>query len=353
MTRKVFIVVCQLFFVCAALAADPPGAAELSDQLRTTLEEQFRANTGIGFASFDCDLPQDEMPGPELTCQAVDEDGDRFSYRIVADPEGGSPSVTTSQPVSQLLASGREKIERPCLAFLDAFERGAWSDAYQEFSTELKAGLSLADMETTLEPMREAFGDLRAVKAETYASPSPGLHQLEYSLEAGHGDGVARFQLQFIDDEHARIAAFLVTARPGSALQGRLLSATGRETLAPLLGQPVDRVEGPLADLERIGDAIEGQAVLRDGAAIPIRVEQHGTAHDLDGNDYRFQILDVPWLIRRYLVSTGAAPRRVDCPVRTAPDGGRVDCVATLEDDSERAIAIVRQGGDHRLLPAE
>lgn len=345
--------VCLFAIAAGALAAEPANDEDLTRQLRTVLEEQFRASAGLGFTSFDCELKHDSPPGREFTCRATDEEGDRFFYRITADPEGGAPSVSMSQPVGQLNAEGREKLERPGLAFIDAFERAAWRAAHQQLSAGLGADLSLENMAAMLGPLRDTLGGLETVTAETYASPSPGFHEIEYSLAAKGGDAVARFRLQFIDDEHARITAFLVTARPGSALQARLLSTMGREALAPLLGQPVDRIEGPLSDLERIGDVIEAQAVLEGGVMIPVRVAQHGTAHDLDGNDYRFQVLDVPWLIRRYLVSTGAAPNRVDCPDRTAPDGGRVDCVATLEDGSRREIGVVRQGGDHRLVPPE
>lgn len=353
MNRNILLQACLIAIAGAASAAETPRASELTDTLRDSLETQFRAGTGLGFASFECDLLPDSPPGQELTCQAVDEEGDRFSYRITSNPDGGSPLVSTSQPVAQLDAAGRAQIERPCLVFLDAFERSAWNEAHQELSDDFKASYSPADLAATLTPLREVLGDLRMIEAQSYAGPSPGIHRLEYSLDTEGGAAVARFQLQFVDDEQARITAFLVTAQPGTALQARLLSTSGRHTLAPLLEQPVARIDGPLADLERIGDAIEGQAVLEDGAALQIRVVQRGTAHDLDGDDYRFQVIDVPWLIHRYLTSTGAAPSGIDCPARSAPDGGRLDCTATLGDGSERSIAIIRQGGDHRILPPE
>jgi hypothetical protein len=343
------ILLCLPIVVGSASAAENPSAEEVTDRLRTSLEEQFRAGTGLGFSSFQCDLQQDSPPGREITCRAEDEEGDRFSYRIILDETGNSSSVSSTQPVSQLDEAGLELIERPCLVFLDAFRRGAWDVAYRELSEDFRSGFSLADLETTLAPMRDVLGELESVKADTYGSPSPGLHQLEYSLSTSGGDAVARFRLRFLDDRRARIVAFLVTARPGSELQARLVSDAGRQALAPVLWQPVRRIDAPLDKLERIGDAVEGQAILESGAEIPIRVEQQSTVHDFDSNDYRFQILDVPWLIRRYLVSIGDKPAEIDCPTRTAPNGGRLECVATMEDGSTRTVTLLRHGGDHRL----
>jgi hypothetical protein len=341
-----------LAFLCLGCVTDTLAQTETTERtarLRQSLEAQFRASTGLGFARFQCAFPPGEKPAGELTCQAVDEEGDRFSYRIIFHGEDQAPTVTTSQPVDQLGAEGRELIERPCKAFLNAFERAAWPEAYANFSEGFRSEVTLEALESMLIPIRQMLGRVTSFEATSYTSPSPGQHILEYDLDTEGGAAVARFRLQFAGDQ-PRIFAFLVTAQPGSALQARLLTASGRETLQPLFGQPVEQIDAPLASLEQIGDAVEGVAVLADGTNIEIRVEQRNTAHDLDGNDYRFQVLDVAWLIRRYLESTGTPPEAVECPSRTAPDGGSVECAATLQDGTRKTIRIARRGGDHRLL---
>lgn len=346
-TGLVLLVLVSLGFVTEAAAQT--DSADMTARLRQSLEEQFRGSTGLGFASFQCDFPQGEKPTFELTCQAVDEEGDRFSYRIIFRGEDQAPLVTTSQPIDQLGAEGRELLERPCKAFLEAFALADWPQAYSNFSEGFRGEVSLEALESMLVPIREMLGAVGAFAATTYSSPSPGQHVLEYEMDTEGGAAVARFRLQFVGDQ-AQIFAFLVTAQPGSALQARLLTESGRQTLTPLFGQAVSRIDAPLADLELFGDAVEGVAVLEDGTAIEIRVEQKSTAHDLDGNDFRFQVLDVAWLIRRYLESTGTPAAEVDCPARTAPDGGSVECVATMEDGTRRTIRIARRGGDHRLM---
>jgi len=339
-----------LIFSTAVAAAEQPSPEELTATLRQSLEEQFESSTGLHFSSFQCNMEGDFRPRMELTCDATDEEGDYFTYRLVVKDQDQPPVVKVFQPIDQLNPAGREMLERPCLAFLGAFERADWLEAYNGLSPELQGVISPAEFEASLEPIKQALGDLQDIEAKSYSSPSPGLHVLEYALTTEGGDGVARFRLQLTNDEQAQIIAFLVTARPGSALQAKLLSESGRQTLTPLLGQPVKQIKAPLSSLELLGDAVEGIAVMADGKEVPIRVEQHGTAYDLDGNDYRFQVLDVSWLIRQYLVSTGVEAAEIDCPAPTAPDGGEIECAATMEDGSRRQITIARRGGDHRLV---
>jgi len=342
-----------LFLVMAAGAASAAGqmaATELKGLLRQSLEAQFRESTGLGFSQFECDIPAVPKSRRELTCSAIDEEGDHFMYRVLFETEGQAPSFSTFQPVGQLNPEGLEMLQRPCLAFLDALARTDWAGAYKTLSPELQNSLSPAELEASLGPTLRALGKIRGHEAEYYSSPSPGLHRVDYALGTQGGDAVARFKLEVNDARQARIVAFLITSLPGSALQAKLLQESGRATLAPLFGQPVSRIEAPLSELRLLGDAVEGTAVLDDGSKIRIRVEQTHSAYDLDGNDYRFQVLDVAWLIRRYLVSTGETPRDVQCPAPVAPDGGSVECVATLADGSVRTLRIARRGGDHRML---
>ena len=333
-----------------SFAAEPGSSGDREALLRQSLEEQFRESTGLGFVSFDCDMPDEASQVREVTCLASDEEGDQFIYRIVFPETAEAPSVTTAQPVSQLNASGRAVIERPCLAFLAAYANADWGSAHEELSPELQTELSVQGLHASLEPLREATGAVRSVDAKYYTTPSPGLHVLEYAMGTEGGNAVARFRIRFDENEQPRIVAFLISSEPGSELQATLLSETGQEVLSGLFGVSVVRMEAPLEQLGRAGDAVEGTVWLDTGEDYAIRVYQHSTAHDLDGNDYSFQVLDVPWLIQRYLKSSGMDFSGVICPSRVAPDGDRLDCVVEYSDGTESAMSVERQGGDYRLI---
>lgn len=336
-----------------AMAGTDSDPAANVQEIRAPLEQQFRDTTGLGFDRFDCD----PLPPPaerwELTCEAVDEEADRFTYHIVSDGSGEAPNVSMSQPVTQLDAAGLERIAKPCEAFIGAFDERDWQVAHAQLEADFQASFPLERIEAILLPLRNEFGRMGSTRAVLYSSPQPGVHQLEFSTDTDHGEAVGRFRLAFIDDENVRIIGFLLTAQPGSALQARLLAQQGAAAIRPFLDQPVGSLAGPFADLRRIGDAAELTATLESGATIAVRVEQTGSAHDLDANDYVFQILDAPTLVRHHLTSSGHSPQEVDCPVRAVPDGGEVGCTATLSDSSTRGFILARRGGEHRLREIE
>ena len=339
-----------LLLLSLAADASAQSGADLSAALRDALEPRFRDMTGLGFTRFTCAVPDDAPPGREFTCDATDEEGDLFHYRIVAaDPEG-QPMVWMSQPVVQLNPEGLEVIERPCLAFLDAFAAGSWDDAHRQFSDQFRQRTTATELGATLEDVRAVLGTVVASDARLYATPQPGLHQLQYALETAGGRAVARFLLQFVGEGDARIVAFIVSAEPGTELQSRLLSMVGREALGSMLSRPVADIRGPLDELEILGDAVEAEAVFEDGSAIAIRVEQDGSVHDFDRDDYRFQVLDVPTILRLHYEAQGAAIEEARCPRPVTPDGGRLDCTVGLVDGSERAVTVMRRGGQHRLV---
>ncbi len=334
----------------AAAAVAQPTAEELTATLRESLEGQFRDATGLGFTSFECDIEIADSPPQELTCQAVDEEGDQFFYRLVSQAGDQPVKVTTSQPVSQLNPAALEVLVAPCVEFLDAFGRSDWPTAHASLSPELQEVFALDQLRASLGPIREVLGEVNEVRPTLYSTPSAGVHLLEYDLASQGGDAVARFRLQFGEDEKSRILAFLVTARPGSALQATMLTDSGRQTLTPLLGQSVRAIDAPLSGLQLTGDAVEGTASLDDGSVVAIRVEQNDTAHDLDGSDYSFEVIDASWLIHRYLVSAGETLRSIDCPTPTTPDGGQLECAVTMSDGSQRSVTLSRRGGEHRLV---
>jgi hypothetical protein len=336
-----------------AMAGTVSGPASKVQEIREPLEQQFRDVTGLGFDRFDCD----PLPTPterwELTCEAVDEEGDRFIYRIVSDGSGEAPSVSMSQPVTQLNPAGLERIAKPCEAFIDAFDERDWQVIHAQLEADFQASFPVERVEAILLPLRNEFGHIGSKRAVRYGSPQRGVHQLEFSIVTDHGEAAGRFRLAFVDDENVRIIGFLLTAQPGSELQAHLLAQQGAAAIRPFLDQSVVSLEGPFSDLRRIGDAAELSASLESGATIAVRVEQTGTTHDLDANDYVFQILDAPTLVRHQLTSSGFSPQEVDCPVRVVPDGGETGCTATLSDSSTRRFTLARRGGEHWLREIE
>ena len=129
----------------AAAAVAQPTAEELTATLRESLEGQFRDATGLGFTSFECDIEIADSPPQELTCQAVDEEGDQFFYRLVSQAGDQPVKVTTSQPVSQLNPAALEVLVAPCVEFLDAFGRSDWPTAHASLSPELQEVFALVN----------------------------------------------------------------------------------------------------------------------------------------------------------------------------------------------------------------
>ncbi|MCZ7599599.1 MAG: DUF4019 domain-containing protein [Gammaproteobacteria bacterium] len=341
-----------LSLLLLTFAADASAQSRATSPRRsgTPPEPRFRDMTGLGFTRFTCAVPDDGPPGREFTCDATDEEGDLFHYRIVAaDPEG-QPMVWMSQPVVQLNPEGLAVIERPCLAFLDAFAAGRWDEAHRQFSDQFRQRTTAEGLREALTDVRASLGTVVARDARLYATPQPGLHQLQYALETTGGRAVARFLLQFVAEGEARIVAFVVLAEPGTELQARLLSMVGREALESILSRPVADIRGPLDELAILGDAVEGEAVFDDGSAISIRVEQDGSVHDFDRDDYRFQVLDVPTILRLHYEAQGTAIEEARCPRPVTPDGGQLYCTVNLGDGSERTVTVMRRGGQHRLV---
>jgi hypothetical protein len=350
MARRSLIVVLITHAIAgSAVAVDTEG---LAAAMREALEVELRTAAGYGYRSFACDIDQDVALGNRFECSAVTESGEQIEYSIGTTEEGGATVVLTSQPASQLTAEDRAILEAPCRAFLEDYGRRAWDPMYASFHPALREVVSAEGARAMLEPVRSDLGSVRGAELVTHAIHESGRHELVYALDCEHGAGQARFGIM-VEEEGTRLVAFVVTAAPGTPMQAAMLQEAAREMLGDLIGEPVVRVHAPLERLEKVGDAVEGSARLGDGRDVPIRAEQHGRKDDVQPIDCRFQVLDVPWLLRRMLAAQPAGVESVDCPQRVAVDGATMTCTATTGDGDRLALTIRRIGGDHRLVKSE
>lgn len=339
------------------LAAILPGsAAEAADgaidALRAELETEFRRATGLGFLSFGCD--ERSVPGAdELRCEAVDEEGDRFFYRLWSgDGERPATSVVW-QPVAQLDTEGLTWLRAPTDRYLEAFARHDWPALRSTLTAAFGNEFNAERLAELLRPLRDAAGEIGSYEPVLYNAPSQGRHALEYRIAAVEGELLGRFRIAADEAGNARVEAFLMIPEPGSPLAIRSRRGQAASVLGALLGQPVAEVRVPLARLGRAGDSAEGEVVLEDGSMVAVRAAQVAPTTDFDGNDYRFQVLEAEWLIRSHLVAAGRSPSAVECPRRVVPDGDALDCAASIDNGTSKRFRLLRRGGDHRLVEVD
>jgi hypothetical protein len=333
------------------LCSAPAAAAKLAE-IRAGLESMFRAQTGLGFIEFGCDLPPGGSAAsvPEFSCDARDEEGDRFLFRIWRD--GERDNVSMWQPVEQLAQAPLATLLQPISAFLQRFGAAQWSELHADLADNLKQQLDLDAASAMLAPMQRRFGAISAAEPRRYNAPGPGQHLLEYELQAAHGPVSARFQLVLDAAGVPRIAGFVLVPQTGSELAGQMLGESAAASLAPQLG-PIRRVVLPPGGLRRIGDVVEGHVVLESGEEIAVVAAQTSTSTDFRTQDYGFAVIELGWMIRHHLAQQGDSEASVACPQRSVADGGRVVCTVTTRDGSVQHMEVMRQGGGHRMRVVE
>jgi hypothetical protein len=322
---------------------------ELSTTMRGLVEPAFKESVGFGFSSFECEVETDLGPGSRFDCTAVDEEGERIGYTLSVDGEGMATVVLATQLAENLTAGDRAVLEPPCLRFLDLYSKAEWATLISELHPALLETVPGDQVEAQLVPVREALGGIETVELVSYGRHATGRHELAYRLECARGPGVARLGL-FIDDDGSRVSAFVVSPSPGSDLHARMLNALGREMIASFINEPVERIDAPIDQLHSVGDAVEGTARLGDGREIRIGVVQQGRHDDFDTIDYRFQVLEVSWLLMRAFAARPDPAVAVECPTRVAPDGGTLTCRAEFASGETRDVTVARSGGDHRII---
>lgn len=327
-------------------------ASVLQAELRSELEDQFRTSTGLGFQSFTCDIPELLEAPLEFPCRAVDEEGDRFRYIVTLTPEEGA-TTRTFQPFTQLPRSSRELLAEPCRFFLEQARAGAWDALHGGLSSALGRAIDAGELESRVGRMLADAGTIRSIEPQSYSSPSPGFHQVEFHLDGEKGKLVARFRMKLEDDSRAIIVGFLLTPVVGTALHRRYIAGTIRSALGRMVDQEIDELRVPLGKIRRMGDRAEGEMILKDGTRMALHVMQYGSSHDLDDNDYQINVLDAAFLIRQHLEASGRHITDVACPQAVTPDGGTMICEAELADEEARAFTLKRRGHQHRLVPAE
>lgn len=341
------------FFLSVSGLAHGADTAEVTASIRAHTESQFKATTGLGFVSFDCAYPNGWPGSREILCDATDEEGDQFIYRLYFEADQREPRSSMMQPVEQLNPEGLAVLSQPSNAFMQAFARSNWNAAFDVLSPPLQQQLGRQGLRDILEPMKSQFGVVKNPVAVFYASPSEGLHQLNYSFDSDQGKAVGRFRLTIDANNSAQIVGFLVTAEPGSPLHAHLLEQSGKDILARYFDQPIVDVDGSFDQLNYIGDNVQINVVLEDGTSVAARIEQFGTSYDLDTNDFRFQVLDAVTVIGLHLASSEQAASSIDCPASVTPDGGYLDCQVTTADGTTRTLRLMRRGGQHRLAEVD
>lgn len=338
----------------ALVPAAAPHAETSQDEpvaiVRGAIEPAFRAQTGIGFREFQCRLPKDvEMQGTsEFTCEAVDEEGDRFLYRLWRNAEHPEGTVSAWQPLEQVPEQLRARLTGTVERFLDAFAAQDWDSAAALRHASLAATQSDAALAASLSALRERVGEIGAREPLLYSQPDAALFALEYRVESAQGPLVARFQLRQ-EQEAAQLTGYLITPETGSPLAARMLQEQAVLELSPLLGSPVSGLRFDPQSLLQAGDAAIGEVLLKDGPPVAVLISRTGTAFDFIQNDFRFSILDVPWMVARHEVESGRPDSEVRCPGRMAPDGGSLDCVVSRRDGKRVVYRVQRQGGEHRM----
>jgi hypothetical protein len=342
------------------LAAQEPTREQMLEQLsnamRGLVEPTFKESVGFGFVSFACEVETDLGPGSRFDCTAVDEEGERIRYTLEVDDEGMATVVLATQFAENLTAEDRTVLEPPCLKFLDLYSLGEWDTLISELHPALLATVPGETILTQLAPIREALGEVRSVRLVTYSryvmEDQTTRHELAYDLECTEGPGVARLGL-FIDDEGPRVAAYVVSPSPGSPIHAEMLSALGCEMISSFVDEPVERMDAPIDQLQSVNDAVEGTAWLSDGREIRIGVVQQGRHDDFDIIDYRFQVLEVSWLLMRAFAARPDPAVAVECPTRVAPDGGTLTCRAEFASGEARSVTVARSSGDHRIIDSQ
>lgn len=350
---RVFLTVAVLLIGFGIETSTAQPDADLTAMIRADLESSFRQQTGLGFRSFRCDFGAASSLPSEFECEAVDDEGDQFLYRVWAGNDRLEGGVTVWQPVGQLYPEGVAWLRGPIEAFLGALEgndpEGLKELLSPELSRSLTDQLTLDDLKNLL----DATGSNREAMPMLYRSISAEVHAVEYRIAGEQAEIIGRFRIQGSMEETPQITAFLLLPPPGSELHARQLADTMSRNLSPYLGEAVADVRMPLHSLLRSGDVVEGEIQLENGSTIVVRAEQSGTTTDFDRNDYRFQVLEASWLVSSHLATTGDSDAKVTCPARTVPDGGSLVCTAERTDGSAERFELRRRGGEHRLMPAK
>jgi len=347
------------FAGAAPLSAQEPTREQMIEQLSKTMrglvEPTFRESVGFGFSSFVCEVETDLGPGSRFDCTAVDEEGERIRYTFEADDEGMATVVLATQFAENLSAEDRAVLEPPCLRFLDFYSLGDWDALISELHPALLETVPGDKLQAQLVPVREALGEVQSVSLVTssrHVMNQRDRHELVYELECAKGPGVARLGL-YIDDGGVRVAAFVVSPSPGSVIHTQMLSDLGREMIASFVDEPIERIDAPIDDLRSVGDSVEGTAWLNDGREIRIGIVQQGRDDDFDTIDYRFQVLEVSWLLMRAFAARPDPAVAIECPTRVAPDGGTLTCRAEFASGEARSVTVARSSGDHRIVDSQ
>lgn len=347
----------SVFLPLLLSGADPAATADVAASVRALIEPAFREANGFGFRSFACDVRRALRPGDRFDCDAVDEEGTPIRYVLSVDESARANVALVSFAATQIPTENRAELELPCREFLEAFTRSSWETLGRALHPDLGKERSPEALRAQLEPVRSAMGRLRSTSLHEAASRSTRdaevRHtELVWALDSENGPALARFGLVY-DGKVLRILAFAVQPEPGSTLQAAMCRTSFPANASKVVGETVKSVSAPFERLVSQGDSVVGTAALASGRDLPIRIEQAGRRDDFETNDYRLQVLDPPWLIRKSFASRSLEAESVDCPASVVPDGGSLVCNAVLKSGERYAVTLERDGGKHTMAAAK
>jgi hypothetical protein len=337
----------------AAAPWGPESAAEVTAFVRSALEPAYRNANGFGFRSFACRLLREVRPGDRFDCDAVDEKGTPLRYVYAVEEGGRAYAALVSFPVSKLPEEYLAELEPPCRAFLEAFDRASWEPLARALHPGLGAERSPEILRAQLGPVRRTMGRLRSTSLREAAFRSAGdpavrNPELVFTLDSENGVLLARFGLVY-DGEVLKILSYMVHPEPGGALQAAAARTAFAGLVSTVLGEPVESVAAPFERLVSQGDVVVGTAALASGRQMAVRIVQSGRRDDFEKNDFRIEVLDAAWLIRKSLASRSLEPESVVCPANVVPDGASLVCDAILKSGERYAVTLERDGGEHTI----
>ena len=354
-TTGVFLLALAALAGVSAVESQPADATPedvkqaLEQGVRGILEPALRSRAGVGFRSFECEVPPDFGPGRRFQCEAIDEEGDWLGYAIRVEEDGTATVDLASERASELDSESRATLEAPCRRFLERYQAREWDALVADLHPALREKETLESARADLREVRELLGDVTSTELELHAVHESGRQELVYGVTCAHGRASARFGVEPDDAGVWRVIAFLVSAPPGSREQAVLLERVARRNLSEIVGTQVKEIDAPLERLVRPGDAVEGEIQLEGGRRMPVRIAQTGWKDDFDPVDYRFSILDVEWLVRRALAKQLPDVVTVECAAPVVPDGGEIGCTAIGRQGEPLDLVVSRSGGEHRM----
>lgn len=324
--------------------ADLGDVAAIEAALAPGLERYLHVAAG-DVAALRCDLDSPPAPGDQFDCEAALRAGESLQLLVRVAEDELTPELVTRGPET-LEPGERARLEAPCLAWLGAHAREDWHAIIELLTPELRAESSAAALQSQFVDL---MGDVDSRTLLSHAVRGGVQDELLYRLQTSDGPWDFRCGLEGGTPDSSGIVAYLLAQTPGSPAALRSVQDSITEALAGTVGEPVQRLDIVLEGLKARGDATQGLLWIDDERSLNVRVEQKGRSDDFDNVDYHYNIIEADFLLRRALAARSIQLARIECPARTAPDGGEIVCQAEVADGTPLEVTLRRTGGIHDM----